>query len=522
MTSLKEDATAAATAAAQMEGCCVDDAGWDGQLERRASVSEEDLCCPVCCELFQDPVCLGCSHSVCRGCLRLFWTKDARRECPVCRTPSPAHEPPANLVLRNLCQQAVLLQRGPRRPSDQGLACTGGPARRPASGAATQCSLHGRDVSLYCVEERLALCVECVDANTHSTHTLQPVCEAARDLREDLKRKLQPVRDKLESFQKAKLVCDQMTQHVQDQAQRTERSIRAEFNKLHQLLRDEEVARVDSLREEEEEKTRTMKRKIDEIDTEIAHLENLVSAIERELVTEDVSFLQKYKNAVKRTQCPLQDPERVSGALIDVSRHLSNLQPTVWEKIQHTLQYTPVTLDPNTAHPCLQVSEDLLSVRYFSPAPRAVPANPERFRSFPCVLGAQGIAGGNHAWEVDVTDSSFWHLGVTAESSPRDADSADDGHVWRVWHYGGQYRARFSQGPVSTLALCQPPRTVRVQLEWASGRLEFHDSDRHLLLHAFTHTFTGTLRPYFFNKGSSLRILPQRRPVGDPRHCSSA
>ncbi|XP_041965766.1 E3 ubiquitin-protein ligase TRIM35-like [Alosa sapidissima] len=517
MTSLKEDA------AAQMEGCCVD--AWDGGLERRASVSEEDLCCPVCRELFHDPVCLGCSHSVCRDCLRLFWTKAARCECPVCRTLCPAHEPPANLVLRNLCQRAALLQRGPRRPSGQGLACTSGPTRKPLSRVATlasplQCSLHGRDVSLYCVEERLTVCVECVDANTHSTHTLQPVCEAAQDLREDLKRKLQPVRDKLESFQRARLTCDQTTQHIQSQAQRTERSIRAEFDRLHRLLRDEEVARVDSLREEEEEKTRKMKRKIDEIDVEIAHLEDLVSAIERELTTEDVLFLQKYKNTVKRTQCALQDPERVSGALINVSRHLSNLQPTVWEKIQQTLQYTPVTLDPNTAHPSLQVSEDLLSVRFCAPAPHAFPANPERFESFPCVLGAQGITGGDHTWEVDVTGSTFWHLGVTTESNPRDADAVD-GHVWRVWHYSGQYKARFSRGPLTTLMLCQPPGTVRVQLDWARGRLEFHDSDRHLLLHAFTHRFTETLLPYFFNKGSSLRILPQRRPVGDGQHCSS-
>uniref|UniRef100_A0A3B3VZZ9 Uncharacterized protein n=1 Tax=Poecilia latipinna TaxID=48699 RepID=A0A3B3VZZ9_9TELE len=42
---------------------------------------EEDLCCPVCKEVFVDPVVLSCSHSFCKECLKNSW----RPVCLVCR-----------------------------------------------------------------------------------------------------------------------------------------------------------------------------------------------------------------------------------------------------------------------------------------------------------------------------------------------------------------------------------------------------------------------------------------------------
>uniref|UniRef100_A0AAQ5Y339 RING-type domain-containing protein n=1 Tax=Amphiprion ocellaris TaxID=80972 RepID=A0AAQ5Y339_AMPOC len=70
--------------------------------------SDEDLCCPVCHDIFKDPVMLSCSHSVCKVCLQSWWTENPNRECPVCKRRHLKRQLPPNLVLKNLCESFLL------------------------------------------------------------------------------------------------------------------------------------------------------------------------------------------------------------------------------------------------------------------------------------------------------------------------------------------------------------------------------------------------------------------------------
>ncbi|KAI3351864.1 hypothetical protein L3Q82_020694 [Scortum barcoo] len=40
--------------------------------EKMPSLSEKNLCCPVCCEIFMAPVLLSCCHSFCKDCLKCW------------------------------------------------------------------------------------------------------------------------------------------------------------------------------------------------------------------------------------------------------------------------------------------------------------------------------------------------------------------------------------------------------------------------------------------------------------------
>ncbi|KAL7881264.1 hypothetical protein AOLI_G00081120 [Acnodon oligacanthus] len=208
---------------------------------------------------------------------------------------------------------------------------------------------------------------------------------------------------------------------------------------------------------------------------------------------EDASFLQNYKATVKRAQVTLQDPKSLSGALLHVEKHLANLKFTVWEKMQEVIKFTPVTLDPNTAHPDLILSDDLTSVRFTEK--QQLPDNPERFDKCVCVLGSEGFNSGTHCWEVEVGDSTVWFVGVMTESAQKKGSIFFKSGVWFLWCNSGKYGARSTPELFTLLSVGQKLQRVRVQLDWDRGKLSFSDPLTNTHLHTFTHTFTERVFP---------------------------
>ncbi|XP_063069002.1 zinc-binding protein A33-like [Engraulis encrasicolus] len=457
-----------------------------------ASKLEEDLTCAVCCDIYMDPVIMTCAHSVCKACLHQFWQSKGSRECPYCRRKCSRSAYPPNIALRNLCETFL-------KESSQ----------RASAGSEVLCSLHSEKLKLFCLEDKQLVCLVCRDSKKHTGHKFHPIDEAALDRKEELKTALQPLQKKLKSFEEVKLIWDETAKHTKTQVLSTKKQIKQEFEKLHQFLRYEETSRIAALRKEEKQKSRMMKEKIEKMNREISSLSDTIRAIEEEMKADDVSFLQNYKSTAKRAQCTQQDPERLSGALINVAKHLGNLKFRVWEKMQEIVQYTPVTLDPNTAHPRLILSEDLSSVR-LGDERQQLPDNPERF-DVVRVMGSEGFNSGTHCWDVEVGESNDWGLGVMTESLQRKGDINHMSGQWLVGCGDGEYVAAKAPLHVYHLTVQQRPQRIRVQLDWDRGKLTFTNPDNNTHLHTFTHTFTQKVLPYFmFHPNTSFRILPMK------------
>lgn len=135
-------------------------------MASRPSLTEDDFSCPVCYDIFREPLLLSCSHSICKSCLHTFWQERGAQECPICRTVSSTPEPPLNIVLHNMCE-AVLKERNRRMSVEmEGL-----------------CSIHHEVLTLFCVKDQRPLCTKCKDSTLHSRHTVCSIREASQDLK---------------------------------------------------------------------------------------------------------------------------------------------------------------------------------------------------------------------------------------------------------------------------------------------------------------------------------------------------
>ncbi|KAG1949093.1 tripartite motif-containing protein 35-like [Pimephales promelas] len=352
--------------------------------------------------------------SFCKECLQQFWRTKTSQECPVCRRRSSKDPPPVNLALRNLCE-SFLKERNERR----------------SSGSEEICSLHSEKLKLFCLEDKQPVCLVCFTSQQHDNHKFRPISEVASSYKEELKTALKSLQEKLKRNTTMKAEFEKTVQHIKAQAEHTERQIKQQFEKLHQFLRDEEEATVTALREEEEQKKQMMKEKLEEMNTHISALSHTLKDMEEMMKASDVCFLKEFPVSMERVQSSRPDPQMASGALIHVPRYLGNLPFRVWKKMQDIVRNTPVILDPNTAYPRLVLSDDLTSVRY-SGNRQTLPDNPERFDGYLCVLGSEGFNSGTHCWDVDVTESVCWTLGVTTASNQRKGGGFFNTDVWCV------------------------------------------------------------------------------------------
>jgi len=92
----------------------------------------EDLTCPICLQLFDDPVCwpnpqCNGSHHFCRPCIERMATTPLRRLCPICRAPS------ALPILDQLWTLPVSEELSARLEADYPAAFAASVARRTAA-----------------------------------------------------------------------------------------------------------------------------------------------------------------------------------------------------------------------------------------------------------------------------------------------------------------------------------------------------------------------------------------------------
>ncbi|XP_066516603.1 E3 ubiquitin-protein ligase TRIM35-like [Hoplias malabaricus] len=446
---------------------------------------EDDLSCPVCCEVYQDPQLLPCGHSFCRRCLDRHGSGKSSRTCAVCRQVSE-QRPVSNLSLRNACESFL---REKEKGSDGGVVCP----------------QHGERVKFFCETDKELLCTVC-RKHSHRSHKVQPLAQVVEKCKREVKVALRPALDALDSLRYS--TVGHTKNNLLIQAQRTERLIKKEFGKLHQFLKEEEEEKISALREEEERKTEYVE---ESVKHQLESLLGKVRYVEDQLENDDITFMQNYAQLLQRAQYNAPDPQLDSGTLIDVAKHLGNLRYEVWEKMKSTCSFYPVVLDPNSAPTDFSISDNLACVEkstHIHPCP-----GPHQRSQV--VLGFKGYRYGFHCWDVEVGDSRHWTIGVCSRSAARNAvrNLTPENGFWGLCREGDVCKVL---GSTSSWPWCHiMPRTVRVKLgrHFLRRTVSFYDTNKKFKLSCSIELPSDEeLFPFLIpgEQSSPLRILPNK------------
>lgn len=154
-------------------------------------------------------------------------------------------------------------------------------------------------------------------------------------------------------------------------------------------------------------------------------------------------------------------------------------------------------LKKEVAHSYLRLSEDLRSA-IVGEGHRSVPSHSQRAESF-AVWGAQTFTSGKHYWEVDVSSSSNWILGVCYDSSTSDTSdilNLEEAFLLASLKSNNHYVLTTSVPPL-THYVKMPLSSVGVFLDCDHGTVSFYDADIGSLIHCNDPThFTSPLNPF--------------------------
>ncbi|XP_078251890.1 zinc-binding protein A33-like [Rhinoraja longicauda] len=456
----------------------------------------EEAVCPICLDFFTDPVILECGHNFCRSCITQSWGREGRNSCPECREEIADRTLKVNRALANIAEKARALS-----------------LNRTEKGIKLFCEEHQEEMKLFCENDKKLICVICRDALEHRNHSFQPIKEAVDIYKARVKSAIESVTKNKSDIEEIEQQQLRKISKVREESHSLQSHVTSQFAELHQIITEKENYFLKDIREDEERILNPMEKNLREIQENLNSIqEELLRLQERMEQKDSVKFLELLN--ICRISDEIHSLSVTDGAITaEKFNHLFLLKAELIETFDSFKQVS-VTLDVETAHAQLEVSEDRKRVRRTGTG-RSLPDTGKRFTGSLCVLGSEGFTSGRHYWEVEVVGSRGWSLGVAAESVERKGPVTltPETGVWSIWRGDDVFVAVTS--PLFPLPARPIPGRVGVYLSYESGTVSFYDADTKSHLHTFTgNKFTEKLYPFFglWDENQWLRICSGSAP----------
>ncbi|XP_053089511.1 butyrophilin subfamily 3 member A3-like [Pangasianodon hypophthalmus] len=190
----------------------------------------------------------------------------------------------------------------------------------------------------------------------------------------------------------------------------------------------------------------------------------------------------------------MMEAEIIINKLAEMEKFAEPQRQRVKEELAEIKNYAvDVTLDPDSAHPKLRVSDDGKQVTC-GDTPQDLPDTPQRFAN---VLGKQSFSRIFY-YEVQVRGKTQWTLGVMRQNINRKEDITltPKTGFWTVeMRNENEYKAH--AGPDVRLTLIEKPVKVGVYVDYEEGQVSFYDVEASSHIYSFTaQSFNEELYPF--------------------------
>ncbi|XP_049895605.1 tripartite motif-containing protein 60-like [Epinephelus moara] len=395
------------------------------------------------------------------------------------------------------------------------------------------CKKHDKMFEFFCYTDQACICSMCLKDN-HATHGAVPLEHAFRDR----KAQVGSVTSELKNMENIKSRnIKEIKSFLERNKRRSEKEIAdiAEvFTALLVSLQRSQTKLFEVIQEKQKAARKEAEDHLTKLEQEVAELRRKRSEMEQLLQTDDhfsllqscpslsvpahtvvsdaltqatkpidltdisqQSFVEKVKKAGAQVEKMLNNKTemiihevRLSDGCEAAERTLKEVWSPPEDKLMMIQQCNAmdVTLDTYSANSRLLVSADGKQLRFHKGLPFALFGR--RFQHQAFVLGKEGFSTGRFYYEVQVSGSKGWLLGVVKESLKREIlhyPTPGDGG----WTLGGfcdqiQEMCFVTSDCSARLFMRQTPQKVGVFVDYEKGEVSFYDMDDRSVIHSHT------------------------------------
>ncbi|XP_067460840.1 uncharacterized protein [Thunnus thynnus] len=386
------------------------------------------------------------------------------------------------------------------------------------------CSRHDEVMKIFCRTDQQSICYLC-SVDEHKGHDTVSAAAERTERQRELEVSRQNIQQRIQDREKDVKLLQQEVEAVSRSADKAVEDSEKIFTELIRLIQKRSSDVKQQIRSQQETEVSRVKELQEKLEQEITELKRNDAELKKLSHTEDHNqFLHNYPSLSQLSEPtdsssinirPLRYFEDVTAAVSELRDQLQDILREKWTNISLTvtevkvllsepepktraefLKYSrEITLDPNTAHTQLLLSEGNRKATSMSQK-QSYSSHPDRFTDWYQVLSRESLTGCCY-WEVELRGFGGVDVAVTYKNISRAGESNEcvfgrNDKSWALCYDTNSYKFCFNK--VSTLVSGPRSSRVGVYLDHRAGILSFYSiSETMTLLHRVQTTFTQPL-----------------------------